>query len=112
MQPEEPAIDAYELRAALDRNLVVLLDVRKQPAYEAAGRRIAGARRCDPFAVPDWIATMPRDRPIVVYCVHGHEVSRGVRDALIAGGYKARILRGGFDAWIAVGGETEPNLSA
>jgi rhodanese-related sulfurtransferase len=112
MQPEEPAVDPSELRGALGRGGVALFDVRKQPAYASAGRRIAGAEWREPFAVADWIATAPRDRPIVVYCVHGHEVSRGVRDALIAGGCNARILRGGYAAWIEAGGTTEPNPSA
>jgi Fe-Mn family superoxide dismutase len=111
MHSGEPSIDPIELRAALDRGGVALLDVRKQPAYASAGRRIVGAVWRDPFAVDDWMASVPGGMPTVVYCVHGHEVSRGVRDALIAGGYDARILRGGYAAWIEAGGATEPNPS-
>lgn len=112
MQPEEPAIGPTELRAVLGRGGVALFDVRKQPAYASAGRRIAGAEWRDPSAVAGWMASVPRGMPTVVYCVHGHEVSRTVRDALIAGGYDARILRGGYAAWIEAGGTTEPNPSA
>ena len=100
-----------ELQTALSLGEVLLLDVRKRPAYETAGRRIAGAEWRDPFAVADWQATLPNDRPIVVYCVHGHEVSRNTRDALVAGGRDARILIGGYEAWENEGGATEPNPS-
>ena len=112
MQPEEPAMGPTELRTALDRGGVVLLDVRKQPAYVAAGRRIEGAEWRDPLATADWMTSIPRGALIVAYCVHGHEVSRGVRDTLIESGYDARILRGGYAAWVEAGGATEPNPSA
>ncbi len=111
MPPEQPAIGADELRSALGRGDVTLLDVRKRPAYESAGRRIAGAAWRDPFAVDRWAGELPKNRPVVVYCVHGHEVSRSVRDALIARGHDARILGGGYDSWLAIGGRTEPNGS-
>ena len=89
---------------------LLLIDVRKRPAYDAAGQRIAGAVWRDPFAVADWAASLPRDRIVVVYCVHGHEVSHGVRDALIARGIDARLIDGGYEAWIAAGGGTETNF--
>ncbi len=114
--PPQPAASAASgsmtvaaLREALARRAVLLLDVRKRPAYETAGRRLEGADWRDPFAVGDWIASLPRDRPVVVYCVHGHEVSQGVRAALIARGLNAAILDGGYEAWLAAGGATEPN---
>jgi rhodanese-related sulfurtransferase len=102
-------VTVSELRTALSLGEVLLVDVRKRPAYETAGRRIAGAEWRDPFAVADWQAALPHDRPVVVYCVHGHEVSRNARDALVAGGRDARILIGGYEAWVEAGGATEPN---
>jgi Fe-Mn family superoxide dismutase len=87
----------------------LFLDVRKRPAYDESGRRIEGATWRDPFAVDAWVDALPRDRPVVVYCVHGHEVSHGVRDALIERGIDARLIAGGYEAWVEAGGATEPN---
>ena len=42
---------------------------------------------------------------MVVYCVHGHEVSRNVAAALVEGGLKARYLEGGLEeGWKAAKG--------
>ena len=106
---EQPSVAVGALATMLRDGDMLLLDVRKRPAYEAAGSRIAGAVWRDPFALETWIADLPRARPVVVYCVHGHEVSRGVRDALIARGFDSRILAGGYEAWCAEGGAVEHN---
>ena len=110
--PQSPDVSVAELRTALSLGAVMLLDVRKRPAYDTAGRRIAGAEWRNPFAAAGWASALPRQQPVVVYCVHGHEVSRSVRDALIAHGIDARIVTGGYEAWVAAGGSTEPNPSA
>jgi rhodanese-related sulfurtransferase len=103
-------IDPAALKALLARDeTLLLLDVRKRPAYDLAGRRIAGAVWRDPFGLESWADRVPRDRIVVVYCVHGHEVSHGVRDALIARGIDARLIDGGYEAWIAAGGAVEAN---
>jgi Fe-Mn family superoxide dismutase len=41
--------------------------------------------------------------PVVVYCVHGHEVSRSIALALNARGIPARYLVGGIEAWREAG---------
>jgi Fe-Mn family superoxide dismutase len=40
---------------------------------------------------------------VVVYCVHGHEVSRSTAMQLRAAGLRARFLRGGIEGWQAAG---------
>ena len=44
----------------------------------------------------------------MVYCVHGHEVSHGARDALRRQGFAAELLAGGLAGWQAAGGEVAP----
>ncbi|MEX1108394.1 MAG: chromate resistance protein ChrB domain-containing protein [Dongiaceae bacterium] len=106
----QSTLDIAALAALLVRpETLLLIDVRKRPAYDAAGRHIAGAEWRDPFAVDRWADALPRDRIVVVYCVHGHEVSHGVRDALIARGIDARLIEGGYEAWAVAGGATEVN---
>jgi Fe-Mn family superoxide dismutase len=45
---------------------------------------------------------------VVVYCVHGHEVSRATALRLRAAGLDARFLRGGIAAWEAAGLPLQP----
>jgi rhodanese-related sulfurtransferase len=94
-----------DLRATLTRTHgPLLVDVRREPAFHAAGETIAGALRRDPATVADWMKTFPRATSVVVYCVHGHEVSQGVARALGEQGIQASFLSGGFEEWRAAGG--------
>jgi Fe-Mn family superoxide dismutase len=82
----------------------LVVDVRKRPAIEAAPEMLPDAVWRDPHAVEQWAAELPSGRSVVVYCVHGHEVSRGVRDALRRRGVMAGIIEGGIEGWRAAGG--------
>ncbi|MGY0522930.1 rhodanese-like domain-containing protein [Pseudomonas aeruginosa] len=42
---------------------------------------------------------MPRDRPVILYCAHGHEISQGCAATLWAMGLDARYLVDGFAGW-------------
>lgn len=81
----------------------LLLDVRRADAYVRLPRIIHGARRCDPARIAQWSVELPAGRQVVVYCVHGHEVSRVTALRLRAAGFDARFLCGGIDAWTAAG---------
>lgn len=76
-----------------------VIDVRRAGVFEQARTMIPGARWCDPSAVATWSAALPAGRDVVVYCVHGHEVSRATAMRLRAAGVNARYLRGGIDGW-------------
>lgn len=80
-----------------------LLDVRRTEAFDQARTMIPNARWRDPAAVSTWAAQYPSDRDVVVYCVHGHEVSRAIAMRLRAAGLQARYLRGGIEGWQAAG---------
>ena len=96
-----------ELRQWLDagRSLTVL-DVRKQADYDADSVMLRQAQWMDPERVGEWKATLTTGVPVVVYCVHGHAVSRQVADHLRASGFDASLLEGGIEAWKEVGGST------
>jgi superoxide dismutase, Fe-Mn family len=79
------------------------IDVRRRPVFEQARTLLPGARWHDPLDTAGWLPTLPQDRPVVVYCVHGHAVSRGVLLQLRAAGIDARFLRGGIEGWQAAG---------
>lgn len=78
----------------------LLIDVRKAPAFEELPRMLPGALRGAPDRLEDWAARLPKGRPILVYCVHGHEVSQGAASTLAALGFEAGYLEGGIAHWI------------
>ena len=87
----------------------LLLDVRRAAAFDADSVVIASATWRDPFAVDDWLKFLPHHREIVVYCVHGHEISKNTCSALRTSGSGrliSRFLEGGIEAWKAAGGPT------
>ena len=55
----------------------VVIDVRRAPAYDADDRVIIGSIRCPPEDIPEWARGRSDSRPVVLYCVHGHQVSQG-----------------------------------
>lgn len=83
----------------------LVIDVRRTPAFLGANDMIAGALRRDPATVANWSRALPRARDVVVYCVHGHEVSQNAAKALRDAGLGARFLEGGIEeGWIGNGG--------
>lgn len=60
------AVGTEELLARLERDEVVLLDVRPEPEY--AGGHLPGAIHIPLAELPDRLAELPRDREIVAYC--------------------------------------------
>jgi len=102
-----PSITTQALCAVLGTpRAPLVVDVRKSHAFEADRRLIPAALRRAHDAVDDWAPALGRDRPVVAYCAHGREVSQEVVRRLGALGMDARILAGGFDAWIAAGAPT------
>lgn len=100
------ALDAVSESLGADPDEIggaLVLDVRRAAVYAQARTTIPGARWFDPAAVDTWSATVPTDRDVVVYCVHGHEVSRATAMRLRAAGLDARFLRGGIEGWRAAG---------
>lgn len=81
----------------------LLIDVRGANAYQADKVVIASAIWRDPSAVTQWMHYLPVHRPIVVYCVRGHEISKNTCSALRAAGFDAASLNGGIEAWKQAG---------
>jgi thiosulfate sulfurtransferase len=80
-----------------------LLDVRRAGKRAEEGDEIAGTRWLDPAGWLDWKDEVPKDRPAVLYCAFGHEISQGLVAALRALGVDARHLDGGIEAWRRAG---------
>ena len=76
-----------------------LLDVRREKVRQADGADIAGSKWLAPEGLFTWKDEVPRDRPVVVICAHGHELSQGAAATLRAMGMDARYLIDGFSGW-------------
>ncbi|WP_275547887.1 rhodanese-like domain-containing protein [Pseudomonas sp. Marseille-Q0931] len=76
-----------------------LLDVRRAIVRNADGAQIANAKWQDPELLFSWKDQVPRDRPVILYCAHGHEISQGSAATLWAMGLDARYLVDGFAGW-------------
>src|SRR5215210_1354545 len=82
----------------------LVIDVRRREAYSKDTKTVSGAMRRDPEQVSSWGAELPPASKVVVFCVHGHEVSQGVAKALREQGRDASYLEGGLAAWVEAGG--------
>ena len=106
---DAPAISATTLRQSLASGRPPLvIDVRKNERFQEAPDLIRGALRRDPLRVAEWGKSLPAGAEVVVYCVHGHEVSQGAAKALCAAlphALGARYLEGGIEAWRMSNGE-------
>jgi rhodanese-related sulfurtransferase len=83
-----------------------LVDVRRAPAFDEDPHIIKGAVKRAPEAIAAWARDLEPWRPVVVYCVHGHEVSQNAAAFLRAAGFEARHLEGGIAGWRESGGAT------
>jgi len=94
------SVSSQELYARLGTAAApVLVDVRRAEAFGADDAVIIGAMHRPPESVSDWRADLPKNHAVVVYCVHGHEVSQGVAKILQNAGIKAAYLEGGIAGW-------------
>jgi rhodanese-related sulfurtransferase len=85
------------LKQSLDRNEVLLIDVREPGEY--AREHIAGAQSL-PLSAFD-TATLPRDRKIVLCCQSGGRSSQALAKLQAAGFTDVAHLDGGLSAWKA-----------
>ena len=78
----------------------LIVDVRRAPAFDATPVMIPGALRPEGDLCA-YVKPVAAGRPVVAYCVAGHEVSQQAAAALSAAGHDARYLEGGLEAWKA-----------
>ena len=81
----------------------LIIDVRKNEPFLASTYTLQGAIRRDPLQVHAWANALPRGGSILIYCVHGHEVSTNTMILLHGYGHDVRFLQGGIEAWRTLG---------
>jgi len=117
-QPKPPEIEritAEELKAKLTKNEpVTIIDVRATDSYIGSNSKIKGAihlksrRLRTRLAFPP-LKDVPRDRVVVTYCACPDDgTSVRAAQVLLEAGFKnVRALKGGWQAWLKVGGQVE-----
>jgi thiosulfate sulfurtransferase len=104
IKPSEFSISATELSTLLFRESAPLvIDVRKNPAYAASEFILPHAKRRDPEQIALWVKELKTTRSVVVYCVHGHEVSQNAMTILRQHGIGTTYLCGGLENWLSAG---------
>jgi hydroxyacylglutathione hydrolase len=96
-----PQVTVQDLQSSLGHHAVTLLDVRNNNEWGSG--RIAGAQHITLGYLPDRIAEIPRDKPIVLQCEGGSRSAIGA-SVLKANGIDNVInLAGGMGAWRKAG---------
>ena len=87
----------------------IIKDVRRRDVFDAADCVVAGSSWGDHREAQQWGRDLPVGADVVVYCVHGHQVSQSAVAALRAMGHKASCLRGGIAEFVEAQGTTLNN---
>ncbi len=103
-------LDAPTLKEQLDRQAVLLVDVREIVEYR--GEHIPGARvvplsQFDPRQIPRAAA-----KPVVLYCQSGNRSAKAAAKLFRAGFSEVSHLASGLSAWKGAGFETTVNRNA
>jgi len=77
----------------------LIFDVRRESVFSEAEDILPTARWRDHRRAFQWGADLKADTEVVVYCVHGHQVSQSAAAALRSLGVCARYLDGGIEAY-------------
>lgn len=81
----------------------VILDVCRREIYDAGPSIIPTARWHKPETYLEWLPGLPTDRPIVLACRYGHNLSQMIAGELRGRGLPAQVLEGGRQAWSEAG---------
>lgn len=81
-----------------------IFDVRREEAYAEAANLIPTAKWRDHRLADVWATGLPSGCDVVVYCVHGHQVSQSAAALLRSRGIRVRYLEGGIEAYREAGG--------
>jgi thiosulfate sulfurtransferase len=90
-------ISIDEAKVLIDNGGVTIADVRDAGAHELG--HIQNAINLQQDSVQDFLANTDKDKPLIVYCYHGHS-SQGAADYFVEQGYEeVYSVDGGYEAW-------------
>jgi rhodanese-related sulfurtransferase len=77
-----------------------IVDTRKRAVYDSAPGLLPGAVWRDIADTERWSTTLDRNRPVIFSCRFAHYMSQIPAARLRGEGYDARVLAGGYAAWV------------
>jgi superoxide dismutase, Fe-Mn family len=100
-----PGLDVEEVKAMMDAGeRVQVIDARPRSYISRQQDLMEGAVWRDPERIDEWIGTLSKSEPVVVFCAYGFHVGCKMAIALREAGFDARYMKGGHSAWKAIGG--------
>ena len=104
-------ISVEDLKAKIAKNdPVVILDLRNQSAYFESDKKIKGSTFMRFRRLRARMASTPHDKEVVTFCsCPADEAAIKGADLLREYGFsRVKVLKGGWKAWLAGGGQTVP----
>ena len=105
-----PEIDVPKAQALFEAGEAMFVDIRDPVSFEDG--HIPGALRLDETNVQQFVADTDRQKTVVVYCYKGNASIGATAFFRDQGFSAASSLTGGFEAWHASGGASEPGASS
>ena len=99
-------MSVVELKSKLEKNELLLLDVREPNEWKEEGT-VEGAKRIFFAELPEKASFLPKDKPIAVTCSVGNRSSIAVSILERAGFNDVSNVLGGMTAWTNLGYPTE-----
>ena len=100
-----PAIAPEEVSSLLESGAPLhIIDVRPRHYATRSHEILDGAVWRDPERVQEWIGDVPKDVPVVTFCVYGFYVGCETASTLRKAGIDASYMSGGHAAWKAMRG--------
>ena len=90
---------------------VRILDVRLQRDYEDSEYTLPNSEWKDPILIDQWIDSIPKDKKVVVYCVHGRSVSESVTERLLSEGFDVSFIESGIEGIRELGVDVDKSNS-
>lgn len=90
-------IDLAAGKSLFENGSALFVDVRDAGSFQEA--HIPGAVHLNDQTVADFIARTDKQKPVVVYCYHGHTSQGGAAYLMDNGFTDVASLQGGFELW-------------
>jgi len=106
-------ISADELKTRIaNNNPVTIVDVRGPTIYAQSDKTVQGAIHTKVRRVVYRLRDVSHDIEVVTYCACPADEAAVIaaRSLLSSGFKKVRVLKGGWNAWLEVGGQVRPRL--
>ncbi len=91
------SINLDEYIALANKDNVCILDARLQRDFEDSEYTLPNSVWKDPLKIDQWIDTIPKDQKVVIYCVHGRNISESVTERLVSEGIDASFIESGIE---------------